>query len=104
MNIKPPENLEGEALLEWQRIVAEMDAAGTLDRKYRRLILRYCQPWAVAQESHKYVVQLGPVVKSFGQVRASPFYRVWREATATCNALLVNLGLVGFLGHSPCLT
>src|SRR3954470_21760702 len=94
----PPENLDGEQLLEWHRVCDEMEAAGCLDKKCRALLTLYVQSWAIAHECNKYVVQLGPIIRCFGQPRPSPFYKVWREATSTCNSLLVNLGLTASKG------
>lgn len=90
---QPPADLEGEQLIEWERVVAEMDAAGTLAPKCRALLTLYVQAWSIVQATNKYVVAYGPVVKCSGQIRASQFYKTWREAVTTCNSLLVNLGL-----------
>jgi P27 family predicted phage terminase small subunit len=58
----PPDDLDGEALLEWHRVADELDAAGTLDRTDRAILSVYCRTWAVWSAAARVVAADGPVV------------------------------------------
>lgn len=92
--LRAPEYLQDEALLEWERVTAELAKAGKLDPKLRPLLVMYCQSWAIAQAAHRYVLMRGAVVRNHGTAQASPFYKVYREETTTCEKLLHSLGMV----------
>lgn len=59
---QPPEDLDGEALLEWGRIVGDLDAAGILDGADRAILTLYCRTWAVWFAAARVVAVDGPVV------------------------------------------
>jgi P27 family predicted phage terminase small subunit len=91
----PPETFQGEQLLEWHRICDELERVGTLEPKLRAVIILYCQSWAITQETNKWVVQLGSVIRHFegSAPGPSPFYKVWQQESKTCAALMAQLGL-----------
>jgi len=91
---KPPEELDGEALLEWERVCAELDAAGTLDKTDRAVLTLYAQTWATHHAAARAVAQHGAVIKwPNGMPGPSPFYRVMKETAAQLRGLLNDLGL-----------
>lgn len=91
---QPPEELDGEALLEWHRIVAELDAAGTLDKTDRAILTLYAQTWATHHAAARAVAQHGSVIKwPNGMPGPSPFYKVAKETAGQLRGLLADLGL-----------
>src|SRR5689334_9981539 len=89
---KPPDDLDGEALLEWQRICAELQAAGRLDKIDRAIITLYAETWAVNRAATIAVNKHGAVIKyPNGIPAASPFYKVQRESAAQLRGLLTDL-------------
>jgi P27 family predicted phage terminase small subunit len=91
---RPPEDMDGEALLEWDRVCDELAAAGRLDSTDRALLTIYCQTWAIYQTVMRRVAKDGPVVKhNNGVAGASPFYTVSREMAGHLRRLLSDMGL-----------
>jgi P27 family predicted phage terminase small subunit len=90
----PPEHLADEALLEWHRIVDELDSAGRIDKTDRALLSIYVETWAVHYEASRRVAEHGAVIKySNGVVGQSPFYKTQRETAAQLRGLLNDMGL-----------
>lgn len=90
----PPEEIEGESLLEWDRLCADLEAAGRLDKTDRGIITLYCQTWAVYQLAMQHVVKFGPIVKhQNGVAGESPHYKASRETTNQLRRLLNDMGL-----------
>jgi P27 family predicted phage terminase small subunit len=90
----PPDELEGEALLEWHRVCDELDSAGRLDKADRAVLLLYAETWAQWRAATRGVNKHGSVVKhSNGAAGRSPFYVVQRETAAQLRGLLADLGL-----------
>lgn len=89
-----PEDLEGEALLEWGRVCDELAAAGRLETADRALLNVYVETWAVWRTATRHVNTYGPVVPGQNHVVGrSPFYIVQRETAAQLRNLLADLGL-----------
>lgn len=91
---KAPPEVQGEALLEWERVCDELDAAGRLDRADRAVLTLYAQTWEIYQQAMRAVSSHGAVVKwPNGTPGASPFYKVSRETAFQLQKLLADLGL-----------
>lgn len=98
---KPPEDLDGEALLEWHRLCDELDDAGKLDKADRAIIGLAAETYATWRAACKHVREFGPVVevainKTIGR---NPFYVVMRETAAQLHSLIVELGLTPTRRH-----
>ena len=90
----PPEEIEGEALLEWHRVCDELEAAGRLDKADRAVLTVYVEIWAVHRAATAAVAKYGPVIKFHTGVPAqSPFYKTQRETATLLRRLLADLGL-----------
>jgi P27 family predicted phage terminase small subunit len=90
----PPEDLEGEALLEWGRVCDELAAAGRLETADRAVLSVYVETWAVWRTATRHVNTFGPVVPGQNKVVGrSPFYTVQRETAAQLRNLLADMGL-----------
>ena len=91
---RPPEDLDGEALLEWERVVTELEAVGKLDKADRAVLTLYAQTWATWNAAMQAVVKHGSVIKYPNRmVGPSPFYKVAKETAAQLRGLLTDLGL-----------
>ncbi len=91
---KPPEDMDGEALLEWHRVCAEMRSVGKLEACDRALLVLYTETWAVNRTASRIVAKRGPVGKLPNDVVCqTPFYKTQRETTAQLRRLLSDLGL-----------
>jgi P27 family predicted phage terminase small subunit len=91
---QPPEDLDGEALLEWHRIIAELEQLGTLAAADRAAITHHCNVWAVIQANVKHVSRFGAVIKwSNGTPGQSPWCKTMKEMIALDSKLLDQLGL-----------
>jgi P27 family predicted phage terminase small subunit len=90
---QPPETLDGEGLLEWHRIVDELDDAGRLDKADRALLTLYAQTWEQYQAAIRGVAKYGAVIKYTSNVGPSPHYKVAKELAAQLRGLLNDLGL-----------
>jgi len=90
----PPPEIEGEALLEWERVCNELDSLGQLATTDRAVLTLYVQTWAVFQKATEGIVKHGPVIKLPNQiVCASPFYNIQKESGKQLRGLLCDLGL-----------
>ena len=91
---QPPEDLDGEALLEWHRVSDELAAAGRLDKTDRAMLVLYVTTWAIYQDVMRHVTRFTSIVKHpNGVVGASPYYKVSRETFAQLRAVLNDMGL-----------
>jgi P27 family predicted phage terminase small subunit len=90
----PPEDLDGEGLLEWQRVCDELHAAGRLDKTDRAVLTLYAETWQTWRANMRGVNQHGAVIKySNGMVGPSPFFKVAKETAAQLRGLLNDMGL-----------
>lgn len=90
----PPDYLDGEALLEWQRVTAELDSKGLLDKTSRAMLTLYVLTWQVAQTCRYVNEEIGVVVEwPNGQPGISPYYKVWLEQSRQAGNFLEKLGL-----------
>jgi hypothetical protein len=62
---KPPDDLDGEALLEWHRVCDELADAGRLDKIDRAILTVYATTWAVHQSVGKHVAKFGAVSDAY---------------------------------------
>jgi P27 family predicted phage terminase small subunit len=92
--LKPPEEIEGEALLEWHRITAELRAIGRLEKVDRSLLVLYVQEWSVHHEAARVVAREGPVKEhSNGTVGPHPARQVMKDAAAQLRRMLNDMEL-----------
>jgi P27 family predicted phage terminase small subunit len=90
----PPEDLDGEALLEWHRVCDELAAADRLDKADRAILILYVENWQTWRAAVRGVNQHGAVIKySNGTPGVSPFHKVAREQAVLLRGLLTDLGL-----------
>jgi P27 family predicted phage terminase small subunit len=90
----PPEVLEGEALLEWHRVIAEIEPTRVLSKADRAALTLYCQTWAIAQDAARNIQATGTIIKlPNGYPGATPYLKVYNEATRICMRLLAEFGL-----------
>jgi P27 family predicted phage terminase small subunit len=89
-----PEELDGEALLEWGRISDELDALGMLDKVDRGIMVIHCQTWAVYRQCTEAVQRFGAVIKwPNGVPGPGPFYKVMKETANMLRSTFGDLGL-----------
>lgn len=89
-----PEELDGEALLEWQRVCDELDAIGRLDKTDRAVLMLYAETWQAWRAAAKAVAKGGSVIRYPNKtVGPSPFYKVMKELASQLRGLLNDLGL-----------
>lgn len=90
----PPEDLDGEALLEWSRVCDELESAGTLAATDRALLSLWCVTWAVWKAVTAHVNKFGPIVPAANRVIGrSPWYQVQRETHRDLVKMAQQLGL-----------
>ena len=89
-----PEDLEGEALLEWYRVCEELDGIGRLAKTDRAIITLYCRTWAVHHAVSQHVAKFGAVIKWSNNVPGiGPWAKQMKESTAQLCKMLVQMGL-----------
>jgi len=92
--LQPPEELEGEALLEWGRICDDLSAIGQLEKTDRALLVVYCETWSVHRAATAGVVKEGPVIRyANDMVGPNPFYKIQKETAALLRGFLRDMGL-----------
>ena len=96
--LKAPAYINGEALLEWERILDDLAEVGlTPDRA---TLILYVRTWATWRASDTMVIQYGPVIKySNGVAGEAPFYKTWAKDGAKVLALLEAMGLTPAQRH-----
>jgi P27 family predicted phage terminase small subunit len=96
----PPPEIQGEAILEWDRVCNELAAAGRLDKADRAILVLYCQTWDIYQQATRGVNAHGAVVKfGNGVPGRSPFYVVARESGNQLQKLLNDMGMTHAARH-----
>lgn len=91
---EPPEELEGEALLEWGRICDELAAAGRLDKTDRAILVLYVEQWSGFRAATRGVTKHGAVIKfSNKNLGLSPFFKAQKEYAKALRGLLADMGL-----------
>jgi P27 family predicted phage terminase small subunit len=92
--IKPPEELEGEALLEWDRVTTELTEIDGLKAADRAMVTQWCKVWQINHQCWQHVQKFGAILpainKSLGR---SPWYQTFMETEATLSKLADQLGL-----------
>lgn len=88
-----PEALEGEALLEWQRIVAELEPARVLTKADRAALVVYCLTWAQMQDAAANIAKTGSIIKlPNGYPGPTPYLKVYHTCARLCTRLLAEFG------------
>lgn len=91
---KPPESLEGEALLAWERVWADLEAIKRADIADRALVEMYCRAWSRYLDADRVVSKIG-VRETYanGQAGTPPEYKALLDAEKMCRNLLIDMGL-----------
>jgi len=90
----PPEDIEGEALLEWDRICGEIERMGLGDKLYgfRAILVVYVAEWALWQKAKRHCDSEGEVVVfPNGIPGANPWQKIRKETGAMVQSLLRDL-------------
>jgi P27 family predicted phage terminase small subunit len=92
--LQPPEDLDGEALLEWQRVCAELASQGRLNQADRALLTIYARTWATWRDASRHVDAHGSIIQFTNGTRGpNPFYKVMTETGKQLRGLLQDMGL-----------
>lgn len=92
--IEPPEELEGEALLEWHRVIEELQELGGLKAVDRATLTLWCKTWAVNYQVSQHVSKFGPILPAINKALGrSPWYQVMQETTSQLSKLAEIIGL-----------
>ena len=92
--LSPPDDLEGEALLEWERVTDALHAQGRLDAADRALLTLYVWTWATWHAATRAVAREGAVqVHANKMTGRNPAFIVMKEMGIQVRALLVDLKL-----------
>jgi P27 family predicted phage terminase small subunit len=94
MKIKPPEDITGESLEEWNRIIKAVESLGReIKPADRSLLAIYCRTYSINRQVFEHVQKFGPVIKwSNGLPGNSPQYKTFIETTKILNTQLAALG------------
>lgn len=77
----PAAFLQGEAMIEWHRIIPQLQAMGILSTVDRAAIIAYCVIWADFVDATENVRKFGKVVKApSGYPIPSPYVSIARQA------------------------
>ena len=89
-----PDDFDGEAADEWDRIVPEIEAMGLLATLDRSALIRYCRGWATWVDLDEKLRATGLLVKGArdGLVR-NPLWMMRQDVESTLEALEKQLGL-----------
>lgn len=91
---KAPEELEGEGLLAWQRLVERLELAGTLETTDPDLMLMWCDLWEVYSDARREVKKSGFASKhNNGTTGRSTAFQVMKDMAAALRRLARDLGL-----------
>ncbi len=89
-----PDDLDGEAAAEWDRIVPEIEAMGLLATLDRGILVRYCRGWADWCELDEKLRATGMLVKGRGDgLVRNPLSMMRSDIEATLRELGKQLGL-----------
>lgn len=90
----PPADLDGEALVEWNRITPQLLAAGLLTQLDLAAVLAYCQVFGRWRDAEQHVKRQGSIVKSpSGYPMMNPHLSVANKALNQLRQLAGELGL-----------
>src|SRR5579863_2270795 len=83
LELKPPDDLDTEALAEWHRVIANVQATNRQRKAADVSILSaYCRTWSIHRQCFEHIRKYGPVIKwSNGTPGQSPQYKTFRECT-----------------------
>ena len=89
-----PDDMDGEAAAEWERIVPDIEAMGLIASLDRGVLIRYCRGWATWLDLDEKLRATGLLVKGArdGLVR-NPLWMMRSDVEATLEALGKQLGL-----------
>lgn len=90
----PPDDLTGDALVEWNRVVPELDELGILSVLDRAVLARYCLAWQQWREFAATLDAEGMVIDDArGGKRKHPAWQMFREAGTMLDAAASSCGL-----------
>ena len=91
-----PDDMDGEAAAEWERIVPDIEAMGLLATLDRGVLIRYCRGWATWLDLDEKIRATSLLVQgigtSAGLVR-NPLWMMRQDVENTLGALEKQLGL-----------
>jgi len=94
MRIKPPTDITGDALDEWNRIIAAVKQVGhEIKPADASLLATYCRTWTVNQLAYKHIQENGSTVVLANRIVCqSQQYKIFEKTTALLRGLLADLG------------
>lgn len=91
---EPPKDLKGDALVEWNRVVPELDELGILSVLDRAVLARYCLAWSQWRQLAKTLEAEGMIVDDArGSTKKNPAWQMFREAGTMLDAAAASCGL-----------
>ncbi|HEV7299243.1 MAG TPA: phage terminase small subunit P27 family [Tepidisphaeraceae bacterium] len=89
-----PEEIDGEALLEWERVCNELESLNQLQATDRAILVLYVETWQTWRRATAGVNKHGAVIRYPNKtVGPSPFYNVAKDCAKQLRGLLADLGL-----------
>jgi len=90
----PPEEIAGEALLEWYRVCDELASIARLHTADRALLTLYVQAWGIWRDAMRHVAEHGAIIKHTNGVPGNnPFYNTYCEQAKLLRGYLRDMGL-----------
>jgi P27 family predicted phage terminase small subunit len=91
---RPPDDLDGDALLKFHWVCDELEKLGSLATADSDLIVLYARTHAINERAQRHVVENGEVVKlPNGWPGENPYLRIADRTTAQLSKLYDQLGL-----------
>ena len=83
-----PDDMDGEAAAEWERIVPEIEAMGLVATLDRAVLIRYCRGWAEWLNLDEKIREIGFLVKGDrGLLKRNPLAMMRSDIETTLEAL-----------------
>lgn len=89
----PPDDLVGEALDEWHRVVPELTRLDLLKEGDRAVLVTYCEAWAVFCEATDAIRREGLFVDARQGLIPHPAVAIQRNAAKEVRAIAAHFGL-----------
>lgn len=89
-----PDDMDGEAAAEWERVVPDIEAMGLIATLDRGILIRYCRAWASWYELDAKLRETGLLVRGRNQTLVrNPLWLMRQDAENTLSGLDKQLGL-----------
>jgi P27 family predicted phage terminase small subunit len=93
-DVTMPPHIQGEAKLEWERVIGELRRLGLATMLDRAALAGYCQSWARWIEAEQQLKRYGAIVKApTGYPMLSPYLHVANMALKQMREFLVEFGM-----------